>query len=459
MGFLWFGNNKKTEHIKNSKLATSMSGEQFIMGLVNQEQEDTALKLSAVYSAISCISNTMSKIPFSIKDGNTKENVKIDNLNRLLNLQPNNKMNIVVMNKMIWTSMAIYGNAYILPVRKARSNEVVSLIPINYNAVTINQDEEGTIYYNVSVKGKDTLILRYDEIIHLKWNTEDGVSGISPLDYAKTTIQTGLNQEKYAEDFYKNSGRPDGVLKTTTDLSSKKAKKIIQNGDGTTTEVEVSMKDVLRDEWKKAHSGNNRFSTAILDLGLDYQPITQITPEQMQFVSSKTINVEDIARFFDMGSCSFKLGVGKQTYSNNEQGQICYITECIVPKLRQWEKELTIKLLTEEQIDKGYEIKGNINAELRGDMITQANFYDKMRSMGIYNINEIRDYEDLPSIGEDGETRLIGANSIPLQRLLAGSTTAEATPNPISQPNEENTEETEKTENKKFKKKKEKVNE
>ena len=58
--------------------------------------------------------------------------------------------------------------------------------------------------------------------------------------------------------------------------------------------------------------------------------------------------------------------------------------------------------------------------------------------MGVYNINEIRELEDLPSIGEMGETRLIGANSIPLERLLAGETAGSATPTNLNETNEEN---------------------
>ncbi len=69
---------------------------------------------------------------------------------------------------------------------------------------------------------------------------------------------------------------------------------------------------------------------------------------------------------------------------------------------------------------------------MRGDSTTRANFYDKMRSMGVYNINEIRALEDMPSIGEKGETRLIGANSVPLERLLNGESAGSATPNDLT---------------------------
>lgn len=406
----------------------------------NASQNENALKLSAVYSAISIISNTMSKIPFSIIDENTKEKVQDINLIKLLNLKPNDKMNIVDMHKLIWNWALMYGNAYLLPIRKFRSTEIEQLLPIHPDRVTIIEDNDGTITYKVYLKDGRTLALRYDEIIHIKEQTIDGIVGVSPLEYGRLSVQTGLNQEAFSKSFYENYGRPDSVLMTQTDLSSKKLKQTVEI-DGKRQEIEVSLKDIMREEWKKAHSGDNKFSTAILDNGLEYREVNQLKQSDMEFVSSKQANVEDIARFFDMASCSFKLGIGKQTYSNNEQGQICYVTETIVPRLRKWEKELTLKLLTEEQQDKGWVVKGNINAELRGDTSARAAWYDKMRSMGVYNINEIRELEDMPSIGEDGETRLIGANSIPLQKLLAGETAGSLTPNVSTKEPTEETEE------------------
>ena len=407
----------------------------------NASQNENALKLSAVYSAISIISNTMSKIPFSIIDENTKEKVQDINLIKLLNLKPNDKMNIVDMHKLVWNWALMYGNAYLLPIRKFRSTEIEQLLPIHPDRVTIIEDNDGTITYKVYLKDGRTLALRYDEIIHIKEQTIDGIVGVSPLEYGRLSVQTGLNQEAFSKSFYENYGRPDSVLMTQTDLSSKKLKQTVEI-DGKRQEIEVSLKDIMREEWKKAHSGDNKFSTAILDNGLQYKEVNQLKQSDMEFVSSKQANVEDIARFFDMASCSFKLGIGKQTYSNNEQGQICYVTETIVPRLRKWEKELTLKLLTEEQQDKGWVVKGNINAELRGDTTARAAWYDKMRSMGVYNINEIRELEDMPSIGEDGETRLIGANSIPLQKLLAGETAGSLTPNVSTKEPTEETEET-----------------
>lgn len=425
---------KKKQNIQNSYGNSSLPMISFLNGDTLQiTDNDSATNLSAVYSAISVISNTMSKMPFYIINRKTKERIEDDNLYNLLNFAPNERMNAVVMNKLLAISQLTNGNAYALPVRAFRSNKVEKIIPLMPEQVTIQKNLIGEIFYDVNLPDREEILrLRYDEIIHFKEKTLDGVIGISPIESGRLTIQTGLNQENFQKDFYENYGRPSDYLKTASDLSGKSNIPIVDSSGNPTGEYK-SMKQVMREEWDKAHDGKKRFYTAILDNGIDYATVPQLKQADMEFVSSKQANVEDIARFFDMASCSFKLGIGKQTYSNNEQGQICYITETIAPRLRQWETELTLKLLTEEQRAKGWVIKGNLNEELRGDTTSRANWYDKMRSMGVYNINEIRAYEDLPSIGDDGETRLIGANSVPLQRLLNGDTAGSVTPNAISE--------------------------
>lgn len=431
--------NKKSAVTNSANGVTVSYSDPFIIGEDYPTAQSDPLKLSSVFACVNLISNTMSKIPFFVMDRNTKEHIDDDNLYHILNVQPNAKMNASVMHKMMWNKDLINGNAYAVIIRERRSTKIKEIIPVPNDSVSIGLDENDNIVYTVTLKNEGSRRFRYDEIIHLKEFTLDGVHGISPLDYAMFTTGAGINQEKWQEYFYANYCRPLDYLQTQTDLSSRSVTRTIKDENGNEKTVTLSLKDVMREEWKKAHSGANKFSTAILDNGVSYNTVPQLSAEQMQFVNSKEINVQDIARFFGMGSCMFKLGVGSQTYSSNEQGQICYINETIASRLRQWEQELTLKLLTEEQRKKGWVIRGNLNAELRGDSAARANWYDKMRSMGVYNINEIRELEDLPSIGDDGNTRLIGANSIPLERLLEGGTASSVTPNDLNENNEEET--------------------
>lgn len=411
---------KKRRAVKNN----AMTYDNFQSFLVNKVGNDgnSAMNLSGVYTCIDIISNTIAKLPFFIVNNRTKERIDdTDNMYRLLNYQPNSRMNAMVFKKLMITRLLTQGNAYVKPIW--RGAKVVAYEPLT-NVTISNID--GNIVYVVTDSNKNVVdMLRYDEIIHLKMYSEDGITGISPLHYARLVTQVGLNQEAFQKSFYENGGRPSGTINVSSDLSEEVE---IKNADGTVTVK--SMKDIVREAWAKHNSGsNNAFNVAVLDNGMEYKEISQISPNDMDFVNSKNVNLEDIARFFNVPA--YKLGAGKQTYANNEQSQIDYITNCIVPLVYQIEQEFTLKSLLAQEFNEGKIIKANLEAELRGDLTTRANWYRQMQQIGAYSINNILDKEDMPPI-PNGDVRLIGANSIPLERLIAGESVASATPNDLS---------------------------
>lgn len=374
--------------------------------------------LSGVYQCIELISNTISKLPFFVINTKTKEEVD-SKLKFLLNVQPNPNMNAAVFKKTIATNLLTNGNSFVLPKRPAHQLDVERLDVIDPALVSIQKNADtGDVSYNYKPSKKQKKEnLRYDEIAHIKVNpTPDGLQGVSPLTYARLTTNIGRKQEEFQESFYTNGGRPDGVLKTTADLSDKEMTFTDENGK----EIKMSYKDALRKAWAEAHSGNKRFNIAVLDNGLEYATIPQISPSDMDFVNSKNSTIEDICRYFNVPP--YKLGVGKQTYSNNEQANIEYLTNTIVPLVTQMEQEFTLKLLPMKDIvDNNLAIKCNIEAELRGDSASRAAWYKTMQYIGAYSVNEIRAFENLPAI-DNGDARLVGANSTPLDLIVKGQT-------------------------------------
>lgn len=420
---------RKSKNQGTPQGAESLSWNDF-QDMVRSSMEYDSKNLSGVYQCIELISNTISKLPYFVINDKTKKPVENSEIYRLLNLQPNPKMTASVFWENVSTNILTDGNAYFLP--KWKGLKLQRLDIVKNSAVGIVETVDGNPLYIITDGNGNQKTYRYDEIVHLRINAVDGIKGISPLTYARLTTEIGLKQEVFQKDFYDNGGRPDGVLKTATDLSTNGFVKdekgnVIKDKNGNP----LSLKDVMREEWKKAHSGlNNRFNVAILDNGLEYQTIPQISPADMDFVNSKTTNIEDICRYFNVPP--YKLGVGKQTYSSNEQADIEYIKNTIVPLVNQFEQELTLKLLLDSDISKQYKIKCNVEDEMRGDTNTRVAWYQKMQSIGAYSINEIRAKENLPDI-EYGDARLIGANSVPLERLVKGDNAADTTPNPFEQ--------------------------
>lgn len=429
MGFFDF--LKPKNKIKNNISPTQafVSGDDFPIIDVT----DNELKLSAVFSAITTISSTMSKIPFFIINTNTKERIYDPNINRLINLSPNGIMNAKKMNELIMIWTLIDGEAFVVPVRKDRSLEIIKRIPYKKSDVTKRINKETyEMYYDIVCKDGKTRTYSANEVEHYMAFTIDGIDGISPLDYAQKTVEAGLGQDEYNSSTIRQGTRPTEYITVATDLGYREQDCFVGTDEkGNPIHEKMLPQEFLRRQFNKGKKNG----TLVLDKGMTYNTIQPLTPEQMQFVTSKDVTVQDIARFFRMGSCMFKLGVGKQSYNTNEQGQICYINEAIAPYLRDWEQELTLKLLTAEQRAKGWQIKGNLNAELRGDTAARLSWYKGMHEMGVYDINEIRDYEDLSGIGELGDVRTIGPNAVPLEKAVNGETAGQATPNPISEEN------------------------
>jgi len=129
------------------------------------------------------------------------------------------------------------------------------------------------------------------DILHFKAYSPDGIRGVSVLRRAQQTLQTAAAAQEYERALYENGGRPGGVLKTQTDLGQ-----TIKLPDGT----EVHPKDLIRREWEKVHAGaGNGFRLAVLDQGLEYQPIAMSNAD-VQFVDNRAVTIADIARFFSV---------------------------------------------------------------------------------------------------------------------------------------------------------------
>lgn len=230
-------------------------------------------------------------------------------------------------------------------------------------------------------------------MLHFKGFSRDGITGLSVLRYAAEVIATGRQTQQYEMQYYAKGTHVPGVLSTDAELSSEQ-------------------REAVRAEWERIHSGaDNAFRIAVLDIGTKYQPIG-ITNKDSQFIESKGVTVEDISRFFAMPL--HKLGVGKQSYSSNEQNAIEYVGDTLMPSVIQYEQEYSYKLLFRSDLRQNLRVRVNQNAELCGDLNARANWYKSMREVGAYSVNDVLALEDLPAV-PDGETRIASLNYIPLE--------------------------------------------
>ena len=374
--------------------------------------ESDCMKLSAVNRAMEILSGSMAKLPNYAVDENTNKRLNDVAVLRLLNVRPNEAMTPAVRKAMIEGNRLSGGNGYDWIRRDPRSARPIELIPLPWELVEPWQDTNGHIWYSVMHPWTgEIMTLSSNDVCHYKAYSHNGLKGVSVLSRAAEVISSGLSAQKYERGWYENNGTPSGVLSTDADLAGSVVR---VKADG--SQEVVTRRDVIREEWERHHAGpGNSFRTAVLDFGLKYTPIAMSNADA-QFVESKAITVEDIARFF--GVPLSKLYAGKQAYNSNEQNSIDYVVSTLHPIVSQYEEEQTYKLLTDSTINSGIRLKINMMAELKGDSSSRASWYKSMREIGVYSADDIRMLEDEEALGPDkgGDIYYFNKNFCPLDQ-------------------------------------------
>lgn len=370
--------------------------------------EDAALKVSAVYRCINFNADTISLMPFYVMD--RRNLTRVDDHHALypLTVRANECMTPADYKFVMQANRDLEGNAYAYIGRSAKTGRVEELLPLDSDLVTIHFDSDQHLHYLYTDPYSGKIFnLMPSQVIHYKAFTKDGIHGISPLHYARDVISKDRAAKAYERALYNNGGRPSGVLYTDSDLGGKEA---VTDSDGNVTEI--SKKELVRRAWEKVHSGgDNAFRTAVLDLGLKYQPIA-MNNSDAQFVESNDITIADIARFF--GTPLHVLMSGKQSYESNAQNRTEFVQTTALAIVNRCEDEDSFKLLSGADQAMKYRIRRNMDAALRGDTSSRAKFYREMHDIGAYNVDEIRAKEDLPAV-PGGNVRKASLNYIPLE--------------------------------------------
>jgi len=390
----------------------------FFAGIDLQNDSSTQMKLSTVYRCVEVLSNSMAKMPFFIVDTSTHKkpnDLQSKQIKYLLNVETNKVLTPYGFHKVMEFNRLYTGNAYAL-IQSNMLGQIEGLWVLNPNSVIPKQLQDGSVVYDVSSKQKGTntkeiTTTRYlaSEIIHLKGFSTDGLVGQSVLTYASLVTQNLLLQEQYARDFYKRGGRPIDIISPAKGTPMNMTRVGLDGKPDT-----INGKNDY-DRWQeqviKINDGSLGGKTVFLPTEAVYEAVPQISMKDMSFIEAKETGIRDIARFF--GVPEYKLYDGKQSYESNEQNAIAYVTDTLNPILIQYEQEYTRKLLSQEKLLNGFSVKGNLNAEMRGDLGTRSDWYTKTFQIGMSSINENRELEDLEAV-EGGEQHYISLNYAPI---------------------------------------------
>ena len=140
-----------------------------------------------------------------------------------------------------------------------------------------------------------------------------------------------------------------------------------------------------------------------------------------QFIEVKQYTALQIASAF--GIKPSQIGdYTKSSYASAEAQQLSFLVDTLLYILKQYEEELSYKLLSRDQVRNGLYFKFNIDSILRADFHTKINTLSTAGNSFLMTPNEARSKLDLER--KDGGDRLLGNGaSIPVEYTGAQYTT------------------------------------
>ena len=366
--------------------------------------EQTAMQMTAVYSCVRILSETLAGLPLHVykyNDSGGKEKNLKHPLYKLLHDEPNPEMTSFAFRETLMSHLLLWGNAYAQIIRNARG-EVISLYPLMPNKMTVDRDSSGRLFYlyqrgneDVPSLGRENQVyLSPSDVLHIPGLGFDGLVGYSPIAMAKNAVGLAIATEEYGAKFFANGASPGGVLEHP----------------GTIKDPQK-----IKESWNSAYQGSgNAHRVAVLEEGMKYQPIG-ISPEQAQFLETRKFQINEIARIFRVPP-HMLADLEKSSFSNIEQQSLEFVKYTLDPWVVRWEQSMCRALLMESEKPNVF-IKFNVDGLLRGDYVSRMSGYATARQNGWMSANDIRELENLDRIPESlgGDLYLINGAMTKLQ--------------------------------------------
>jgi HK97 family phage portal protein len=362
-----------------------------------------AMGLPAVYSCVSVIAKSMALMKFGLfewtqEDGRRKRIRRTDHwLYRLMARRPNRWQTPFEFRMMLGGHLAMRGNAYCQILDNARG-EIVELLPLHPDRMQVELlPNEDYRYIYTDQMGRS---IRYSRgsIWHIRWMSDDGIMGLSPLDCAREVIGEGLAMQSYRSRFYANDARPGGWVEFDGNFRTPAAK------------------DAFRESWQKVYGGANRGRVAVLEKGMKYHEL-KLEDADTKFIKSRGANLADIARIW--GVPLHKLGATEgQSKSDIEQLNIEFWTDTMLPWSRLLEDSIEFNLLGEDA-GLALDARFDMSELMRGDSVARAQRIRQLILAGVMVRNEGREEEgmdplpglekplvplNMSTVDDDGET-------------------------------------------------------
>lgn len=392
---------------KHGGQRTTLEMNQLLDFLGLSDTKEDILSEATYFACLKVLSESIGKLPLKLLQYNDRNGVvtaRDHPLYKVLHDRPNPYMTSTT----FWSTMEYnrnhYGNAYAW-IQGAGNKTQLWILPSNevevwYDDACILSDVPD-IFYLYS-KGGKLYKFGSEEIIHLKGsNTLNGITGISVQEQLKTTIGGNAKAQSMINKMYDSGFTAKAVLNYTGSLNDASVEALVKN-------VESYAKGGLKDKGIE--------NVIPMPLGFSLNPLN-VKLADNQYIEVKQYTALQIASAF--GIKPYQIGdYTKSSYASAEAQQLSFYVDTLLYIIKQYEEELTYKLLSAEEIESGLHFKFNVSVILRADLKTQIDSLSIAVNSGLYTCNEARALLDKEA-KDGGDELLCNGASIPVK--YAGS--------------------------------------
>lgn len=358
--------------------------------------QTTVMQLSAVWSCVRLIAETISTLPLQIYQKTPAGRIVASNhpLYDIIHTQPNADSTATVFWEAMIVAMLMGGNGIAEP--KYIGPKLVALNfldPRRLSCSTIS----GRRIYRYTLKDGTQRELTEAQVFRIPGFTLDGDWGVSSIMYGAGVFGSALAAANAS-----NSTFEKGMMPTVAfSLPGKLAEKD---------------RNDFREMVKRIAGALNAGESPVLENGLTAAPLG-INPVDAQLLESRNFSVEEICRWFRVppwmvghtsNSTSFGTGI--------EQQMIAFLTFTLRPWLTRIEQAINKDLLSPLDKTKFY-AEFSIEGLLRADSAGRAAFYKAMTDGGNMTRDEVRTKENLPPKGGNAEVLTVNSATMPLDKI------------------------------------------
>ncbi|MEM6617459.1 MAG: phage portal protein [Pseudomonadota bacterium] len=345
----------------------------------------TALKNSAVSRSVELLSSATGMLPLLAR--RKSENGKVVDatdhpMYGVLKYKPNTWQNAFQFKQQMQFWALLYGNSYAVIVRSR--GRVIGLNPIHPDRVRVKQESDFSLRYEVSRQDASYTVFPASNILHIRGQSEDGVTGLSKVQQAGDIIGITLASQAAADRMYQKGMHLGGHLKHPSTLGKEAM-------------------ETLRASLEAYYSGpENAGKWLVTEENMEATPFENNAVDG-QLVEMRAALVEEIGRLF--GVPRPLLGVDDTSWGTGvEQLGILFVRYGLAPWFKVWEDEISIKCFAPSEWGTVYP-DFDERELLRGTIKEQFEAFAKASGAGGHKpwleANEIRELTGL-GVHEDG---------------------------------------------------------